>query len=38
MVTTQEELFLSPMGDGKWASLINNTYTILNNGETTNSI
>ena len=34
----EEELFLSPMGDGKWASLINNTYTILNNGGTTNSI
>ena len=34
----EEELFLSPAGDGKWASLINNTYTILNNGGTTNSI
>lgn len=37
-MTTEEELFLSPTGDGKWASLINNTYTILNDGGTTNSI
>lgn len=34
----KEELFLSPAGNGKWASLINGTYTILNNGETANSI
>ena len=34
----KEELFLSPAGNGKWASLINGTYAILNNGETANSI